>query len=297
MLGGGAAMSGNRSRDKGERAELRIAEELRPAFPDARRGLGQARGGKAVADVEGTPLFVQVKANGRLLPALEQAERDSDGRPGLAVVCVDYDRAGSIAAMRLASLVALLSSLRSTITLADTRTRIAREDAGAAQAKADHEERRAEELAARIQEQRAEIESLKEELRHARSYEAIAAEGAAKVVELMDANTRLKEELAHIQLSDGMATCKRVEDDRQRLRAENTRQGRAVERLTLAIDAAAPQLVCGCNHRATCYGAYEGRKVSFGCDKCCGHGNEDGWCEPFPTSDNPSLRQPGGAHE
>jgi hypothetical protein len=37
-------------------------------------------------------------------------------------------------------------------------------------------------------------------------------------------------------------------------------------------------LVCGAP--ATCFGQYEGRgPVRYACDECCGHGNEDGWCE------------------
>jgi hypothetical protein len=34
---------------------------------------------------------------------------------------------------------------------------------------------------------------------------------------------------------------------------------------------------------ATCFGVYEDstNPVEIGCDDCCGHGNEDGWCEPY----------------
>lgn len=36
-----------------------------------------------------------------------------------------------------------------------------------------------------------------------------------------------------------------------------------------------------CGGPATCMGAYEDeRNIGFGCDNCCGHGNEDGWCVP-----------------
>lgn len=31
---------------------------------------------------------------------------------------------------------------------------------------------------------------------------------------------------------------------------------------------------------ATCFGSYDGI-VAFGCDECCGHGNEDGTCTPL----------------
>lgn len=35
-----------------------------------------------------------------------------------------------------------------------------------------------------------------------------------------------------------------------------------------------------CDNEATCFGAYEGQQIStYGCDDCCGHGDEDGSCE------------------
>jgi hypothetical protein len=38
---------------------------------------------------------------------------------------------------------------------------------------------------------------------------------------------------------------------------------------------------CG-RERATCRGAYEGmRRAKLACDTCCGHGCEDGRCEPL----------------
>ncbi len=36
---------------------------------------------------------------------------------------------------------------------------------------------------------------------------------------------------------------------------------------------------------AACIGAYESvvkESIAFACDKCCGHGNEDGWCDRLP---------------
>lgn len=36
-----------------------------------------------------------------------------------------------------------------------------------------------------------------------------------------------------------------------------------------------------CGNLATCFGSYESPwNFGYGCDDCCGHGNEDGWCEP-----------------
>lgn len=36
---------------------------------------------------------------------------------------------------------------------------------------------------------------------------------------------------------------------------------------------------CICGNVPACVGRYEGHgPIGFGCDTCCGHGNEDGWC-------------------
>ena len=36
-----------------------------------------------------------------------------------------------------------------------------------------------------------------------------------------------------------------------------------------------------CGDPTACIGAYEGTvDPAPACDTCCGHGNEDGWCEP-----------------
>lgn len=38
-----------------------------------------------------------------------------------------------------------------------------------------------------------------------------------------------------------------------------------------------------CGEPATCFGAYENPDSlpGYACDRCCGHGNEDGWCKPI----------------
>lgn len=37
-----------------------------------------------------------------------------------------------------------------------------------------------------------------------------------------------------------------------------------------------------CGGDAVCIGAYEGAETAeYACDSCCGHGCEDGWCEPI----------------
>lgn len=38
-----------------------------------------------------------------------------------------------------------------------------------------------------------------------------------------------------------------------------------------------------CGAQASCVGVYEDptQEPAPACDDCCGHGNEDGWCEPI----------------
>jgi hypothetical protein len=39
-----------------------------------------------------------------------------------------------------------------------------------------------------------------------------------------------------------------------------------------------------CGKPATCHGKYEeDTEESFACDDCCGHGNEDGYCDPVES--------------
>lgn len=35
-----------------------------------------------------------------------------------------------------------------------------------------------------------------------------------------------------------------------------------------------------CDDPATCHGTYDGH-TGYACDDCCGHGCEDGWCDPI----------------
>lgn len=41
-----------------------------------------------------------------------------------------------------------------------------------------------------------------------------------------------------------------------------------------------------CGRPATCVGDYEMSGIALGCDECCGHGNEDGWCERIAADDD-----------
>lgn len=46
------------------------------------------------------------------------------------------------------------------------------------------------------------------------------------------------------------------------------------------------QLSCAiCGEPASCVGAYENATTpALACDECCGHGNEDGHCEPIASA-------------
>lgn len=48
------------------------------------------------------------------------------------------------------------------------------------------------------------------------------------------------------------------------------------------------EAVCAnCGAPATCHGKYEAGIIGFACDQCCGHGNEDGWCNPVVATKAP----------
>lgn len=78
---------GRMQRLKGANFERLIANRLKEIWPGAKRGIGQTRCAKEVADVEGTPWWIELKH--RILPnlwaALLQASTDSDGRPPLVI--------------------------------------------------------------------------------------------------------------------------------------------------------------------------------------------------------------------
>ena len=103
---------GRLSRTKGAAYERQIATRMREIYPAAKRGLGQARAGHEVDDVEGTPWWVQTKHTKvlNLLAALSQAKRDADAakdsRPPLVIGRRDRER--DVACMYLDDLIALL---------------------------------------------------------------------------------------------------------------------------------------------------------------------------------------------
>lgn len=74
-------MSGRYSRNKGKRGERQVVHLFKEHGFEARRGDSQSRGARE-ADVEDVPmLWIEVKiGKPRIRQAIEQAERDTDGR-------------------------------------------------------------------------------------------------------------------------------------------------------------------------------------------------------------------------
>lgn len=71
------------SRTKGARGEREVVTLLREAWAGIKRGLTQTRGGSDVADVEGSPYWIEVKIGKKpnINAAVEQAKSATDGRP------------------------------------------------------------------------------------------------------------------------------------------------------------------------------------------------------------------------
>lgn len=79
---------GKRSRTKGQVYEREIGHRLKELYPEACRGAQQSRSGDCMADVEGTPWWVECKVGQRIdiVGAFRQAELATDGRPVLCAV-------------------------------------------------------------------------------------------------------------------------------------------------------------------------------------------------------------------
>lgn len=116
-------MSGARSRRKGASYERELANRWRDSglYPDAERGIGQARSGGDVPDVTGTPWWVEAKCQARpnVFAALEQAEEATDGRAPIVVACRRVagapSKASTVVAMRLEVFEALVRSVRGVV--------------------------------------------------------------------------------------------------------------------------------------------------------------------------------------
>lgn len=75
------------SRRKGAGFERGVAILLRCIWAGAKRGIGQARSGGEVPDVDGTPYWIETKHRRRVCirAAYEQAREASDGRPPVVI--------------------------------------------------------------------------------------------------------------------------------------------------------------------------------------------------------------------
>jgi hypothetical protein len=83
---------GRHSKTKGATYERETARNLRALWPEAKRGIGQARSAGEVADVEATPFWVECKRRRRcnVQQAFAQASAVTDGRPVLVVTKDDH---------------------------------------------------------------------------------------------------------------------------------------------------------------------------------------------------------------
>lgn len=71
---------GRAAKRKGAAFERRVANILRDVFPEARRGIGQARNANEVPDVDGTPYWIEAKNRNRVdvEAAFVQAEQAAE---------------------------------------------------------------------------------------------------------------------------------------------------------------------------------------------------------------------------
>ena len=78
---------GKMSRRKGATFERLVANEVKKVWATGRRGIGQARSAGEVADVEGTPFWLELKHRKQvnIRAAMRQAVEQSDGRPPVVV--------------------------------------------------------------------------------------------------------------------------------------------------------------------------------------------------------------------
>ena len=78
---------GKWSKTKGAAFERKVAQMMQCLYPNAKRGIGQARSASEVADVDGTPWWIEAKAQHRVSihAAIAQARAATDGRPILVV--------------------------------------------------------------------------------------------------------------------------------------------------------------------------------------------------------------------
>jgi hypothetical protein len=102
---------GRKSREKGARFERAVAAALVLVYPEARRGLGQARSAKEVPDVDARGLWPECKRQIRPNPfrALEQAIEASNGSGRTPIAICRSDHGEATATLRFVDLLALLA--------------------------------------------------------------------------------------------------------------------------------------------------------------------------------------------
>jgi len=103
---------GRSSRRKGHDYERALATLMRSVWPEARRGIGQARAGGDVPDVDGTPFWIEAKRGKRISirAAYEQAVEAADGR--VPVVVSREDRSPALVTMGLEDWLELVGGSR-----------------------------------------------------------------------------------------------------------------------------------------------------------------------------------------
>ena len=105
---------GRMSRQKGASFERGIANDLKVIFgADAKRGIGQTRSAREVADVDGTPFWLELKNKKALSisKVVEQARSETDGRP--PVLVIKHGRSEILACVPWALFVRILEELDS----------------------------------------------------------------------------------------------------------------------------------------------------------------------------------------
>lgn len=111
------ARKGRGSKKKGKAYECWVANELKPIYPDAKRGIGQARSSFEVPDVDGTPFWVEAKHRIRanIRAAYEQGMRERAQHPSRQrspVLVVSRDNGKpDLATVDLATFKGLLAEL------------------------------------------------------------------------------------------------------------------------------------------------------------------------------------------
>lgn len=104
---------GRASRVKGATFERWVASKLREIYPDAKRGIGQARSSSEVCDTEGTPWWVEAKRCRKVdyRAALAQACAATMASPGeyrVPIVVAKDDEKPPVVYMHLEDFLELL---------------------------------------------------------------------------------------------------------------------------------------------------------------------------------------------